>query len=112
MAKQLLEVVDLRVRSRASVVPPALKSRFQMSAGMPAVLSAARQTRPNRCLVYGRPVFGSTTSGPVRRRLFLAIRGLFRKVKGGPQDRGPASFADLVDLFEVVALNRVDEDHG
>jgi hypothetical protein len=28
------------------------------------------------------------------------------------QDRGPASFADLVDLFEVVALNRVDEDHG
>lgn len=28
------------------------------------------------------------------------------------QDRGPASFADLVDLLEVVALNRVDEDHG
>jgi hypothetical protein len=28
------------------------------------------------------------------------------------QDREPASFADLVDLFEVVALNRVDEDHG
>jgi hypothetical protein len=28
------------------------------------------------------------------------------------QDREPVSFADLVDLFEVVALNRVDEDHG